>query len=183
MSRRTPVLGLGIAVLIAGAYAYRQQSLARTEESTANFRLLFDTPQGWMPVPHSPQALFLFKNPGSKLLMRGAMNDVVAEYNPTPELDRDGLAKYMLDVTDLNLKDWRGSMLGTVSAQGTSFRLIKRWSPQKCVVSAVAVRGNTSVVVTLSGNQRQAQSIDQALPEFRSYLSTLGMERRYYENL
>ncbi|AIE88121.1 hypothetical protein [Fimbriimonas ginsengisoli] len=182
MSRTTPMLAIGLIFIAAFAW-FRRANAAASPDTYANYSLVYALPSGWKEIPHSPQAIFLFRSLHSDLLMRGAMNDVVADYNPTPDLDRDGLAQWMLDITAANLKSWKGEMLDTVNGtNGTTFRLVRRWSPDKCVVSAIAVRGNTSIVVTLSGDERKVDILDQEMPAFRTYLTTLGMSPHVYKD-
>jgi len=176
---RLPLFGVAI-LLFCGAFAYRKHLASERDQNTRNYSLNFVQPVGWKVLPHSPEALFLFQDPQTKLLMRGAMNDVVADYNPTPDLDRDGTAQWLLDVTSKNLKGWTGEMLDTIDANGVSFRLVKRWTNEKCVISAIGVRGNTTVVVTLSADKGQIDKIDPSLPKFRTYLAGLGFQRHVW---
>jgi hypothetical protein len=165
---------------MSGAIAWRQIHLRNAAEDISNFRLVFEPPPGWRSLPHSPQTLFLFRNDRDNLMMRGAASDIVAEFNPTPELDRDGLAKLMLDITDHNLKGWQGKLLGTIDSKNITFRLVRRWCKEKCVITAVAVRGNTSFLVTLSGDQRKVERLDHAFPAFQTYIASLATEKRFY---
>lgn len=169
------VVVIGIALFIVGRYKSSQVELAK------NYRLAYSIPTGWRELPHSPEALFLYLNPKSHLLMRGAMNDVQDVENPTPGLDRDATAKWMIDITSENLKDWKGEMLDTVDGHEISFRLVKRSGPGKCVVTAVAVRGNTTIMVTMSADQRELKEVDPALPAFRQYLTTLSFTPFVYQ--
>lgn len=177
--RPSPVLAVS-ALVLAGALVYRYRPLGNSADSAANFKLIYGTPIGWKAEPHSPQALFLFRDPRTNLLIRGAMSDIVSEINPTPDLDRDGTAQWMLDVTSQNLHGWSGKMLDTVPADGGSFRLIRRATIDKTVISAVAVRGNTTIVVTLSADKPELTKIDKKLPAFRTYLAGLAFQRYVY---
>jgi hypothetical protein len=169
------VVLIGIAMVIAGRYKSAQVELAK------NYRLAYSVPTGWREIPHSPEALFLYVNPKTHLLMRGAMNDVQDAENPTPGLDRDATAKWMIQITSENLKNWKGEMLDTVDGHEISFRLVKRTGPGKCVVTAVAVRGNTTIMVTMSGDQHELKDVDPALPAFRQYLTTLAFTPFVYQ--
>ena len=70
---------------------------------------------------------------------------------------------------------WQGKVLDTVDGKGAHFRLVRRWSPAKCVVSAFCVKGNTTVAITLSGNGDEATHVDAAIPRFRAFLATLEL--------
>jgi hypothetical protein len=178
-TRAVPILGMCVLVLLGAVYAEHRRA-TNAELANRNYYLLFSTPKGWVPIPHSPEALFLYREPKTNLLLRGAMSDVVSDSNPTPELDTDGTAQWILDITSENMKDWTGQLLDVVDAQGTKFRLVRRSKSDKCVVSAVAVEGNTTALVTLSADKGQLASIDGEMPAFRQYLATLGFQRHIW---
>lgn len=143
---------------------------------TRNFAVTVHHPKGWQREPQGLQTLFLYRDKKSNLLIRGAQNQVVSDINPTPELHTKGIAQYYIDVTHENLKGWTAEMLETVPGNGIDFQLIRRTREGKEVVSAFAVKGNTTLVVSLSGNDNEVKSIPATLPAFREFLT--GIEFR-----
>lgn len=178
--RPTQMLGVCLITLGGVLYVEHRKSVA-LDDSKKNYTLIYSTPSGWKAIPHSPQAIFLYRNLKNRLLMRAAMSDIVADYNPDPELDTDGTAKWMLDVTAQNLHDWKGELMDTVQANGVTFRLVRRWNPVKVVYSAVGVRGNTTVIVTMSADKQEIPYIEGQMPQFRQYLASLQFRRHIWD--
>lgn len=170
------------ALLAVGLGYFAVQKHWIGEDPTATFRLVYGRPTGWTEIPHSPSALFLYEEPHSKLLLRGGMNSMQAEFNPDPSLDSDKFAQEFLDVTEQNLKDWKGEMMDTVEGGGgVKFRLVRRWTTDRTVISALAVRGNSTFAITLSGAGKAMSSVDAAIPQFRTYLSSLAIQREHFQ--
>jgi len=167
-----------LVACIAGGLSYRALHRYEDKESSANYSMSFPgAPQGWKIMPHGPQTVFLYQQPGSKILLSGAINQVIDELNPTPDLGRDMLARQMLDVTRANLRGWSAEWMDTVGARGTSFRLIRRSQKGQVVVNAFAVRGNTTVLITMSGRDQHVQDVDGKLDQFRDFLSNVKLTR------
>ncbi len=177
--RPPQVLGVCLLTLVGVLYVEHKRTVA-LEESNKNYSLIYATPTGWLAIPHSPQAIFLYQQPQSHLLMRAAMSDVVADYNPSPEMDTENTAQFMLDVTSANLVGWNGKLVGDVDAKGATFRIVRRWTLNKIVYSAVAVRGNTTIIVSLSADKPELRYIDAAMPQFRQYLASLEFRRHIW---
>lgn len=179
---RPGVMFGSVALLAAGLGYFALQKHWIGEDPTATFRLVYAKPTGWDEIPHSPSALFLYEEPHSKLLLRGGMNSMQAEFNPDPSLDSDGFAKDFLEVTAQNLKDWKGEMMDTVEGGGgVKFRLVRRWTSDRTVISALAVRGNSTFSITLSGSGKAMRQVDAAVPQFRTFLSSLAIQREYFQ--
>ena len=170
-----PALAVGIA-LVAFGYMYYQ--LKGSGGETTNYAISYDVPKGWDPVPHGPQTLFLYKHPKTGLLLRGAQNQVVSDVNPTPELDSRGMAQYYIDRTKENLPDWKAELAGEVAADGVKFNLIRRSRNGKTVVTAFGVRGNTTLIVSLSGADDEQKSIDSGGMDFlREYVGQVSFAK------
>ncbi len=151
--------------------------LRHIQGDNSNYKLVRPEPEGWQPVPHGPQTLFLYRNPKNGLLLRGAQSQIVAEYNPTPEENNDSVAQYYIDRTHENLKQWTASKSDKVQAKNGAYQLIDRKKEGKRVVSAFGVLGNSIFIVSLSGNGKQVDSIDETLPWFHDYLSQTDFQK------
>jgi hypothetical protein len=138
---------------------------------------------GWKEVPHGPQTLFLYRDPKTGLLLRGAVNQIIADVNPTPELHTDGIAQHFIDRTKENMPDWNvAKAYGDVAgADGMRFRLIRRERPGKCVITAFAVKGNTTLIVSLSANGEEIAEIDSVFPQFQQVLAGMTLTKTLLE--
>jgi hypothetical protein len=172
---------LMVGTVMAGMFAAKTK--AERIESVKNFEIGHERLTGWKAVPHGPQTLFLYRDPQTKLLLRGAVNQVVSEFNPTPELKTEELAQFFIDRTVENQPDWKATKLESVEAKGTSFRMIRREKKDKCVVTAVAVRGNTTLLVSLSGNAKELKDIDRTMPAFKGFLAAVSMTEKDLSHL
>ncbi|RYG49465.1 hypothetical protein EON79_01150 [bacterium] len=174
--RMPAYLGVG-AVLALGANRFVVKQEADLKESVAVYKIGWDKPSGWQDMPHSPQSLFLFRHPQTNLLIRGASSQVIADHNPTPELDSDGLANYYLQTTVQNMPEWKGEKIAGEKGDGVPFSLIRRRRDGKTVVSAFGVRGNTTLVVTLSANGKEQTEVDSAEKVFRESLRNISFQK------
>jgi hypothetical protein len=182
VSPKTRVYGcVACAAILAGpAFMWRKAAIEARTEAVANFKLGYSMPDGWVERQHSPQALFLYMDPKTKVSIRGAASQVIAEFNPTPELDRDGLTKQFAEVTVDNL-GWKAEILDTVDFKGGSYRLIRRETVDRTIVTGIAVKGNTTILITLSGIGEARHKIDQHMPGFRDYLASTSLTKTVME--
>jgi len=168
-----PVIGLA---LIAAKTSF-------LSGDSSNYKVVYAPPSGWKAVPHGPQTLFLYKNPTSGVLLRGSVNQIIADVNPTPELDTDGIARYYVDRTHDNMPEWTAELGEKVDAHNTSFQIIDREKKDKAVMTAYAVKGNTTLLVSLSGNGGKGKTaVFSTMPEFKTYLSTIALEPTIMDN-
>src|SRR5579862_2692834 len=98
-------LAVPALALVGSAIAWRMHQKTADADSVKNYEIRWPHPSGWNILPHGPQTLFKFQDPKTKLVIRGAANQMVADVNPTPDLDTDGIADYYNDRTDENMKD------------------------------------------------------------------------------
>lgn len=162
-------------LILGGAALYRARKHAEHRDLTTNYRIEYPTPDGWQPIQHSPQSLFLFQYKRTKLLLRGATSQIVADVNPEPEMDAAALANFYIDRTQENMPDWKAQALDTVEAPDTIFSLIRRTREGKAVVTAYAVKGNTTLMITLSGNGDEVRDLEVAMPELRQFLKQVRL--------
>jgi len=168
--RRVAFCVLGIAVA-AGAYAVHKVR----EDHAASIALYdIDYPgyRDWKEIPGGPYSLFKFvPKDGSKIRIQGSVNRVEAEVNPTPELDTQGIAQYYIDSTRKNMPGWKAEHLGKVRAENVEFAVIRRENKVRRVVSGFAVKGNTTLIVTMTAGVENMQKVQDQVDEFQDYLS------------
>jgi hypothetical protein len=171
ISHRIALVGV-VLVIGASYYAWRQTNLTA---DARNYVVTYSSPKGWDEVPRGPQTLFLYKDPETGNLLRGAQNQMIAEYNPTPELDGPGLVKYYLERTEDGLRDWTAVPAGSVQADNVRFHLLRRERPGKVILSAFGVRGNTTMIVSLSASDANTKGFDSVgAPFLKQYLETIS---------
>ncbi len=175
---RYGLLSALVLMAVGGAYGYTTVKHRSDVESTENFDIAYPAAKGaWKALPHGPQTLFLYGDKAKGLLIRGAVNQMISSENPTPDLDRDNLAQLMVDNTHDNMPGWTAAVADTVEAKGTSFRLVRRSERKHVVVTAFAVRGNTTVLISLSGRNDHAADVDRHLGEFRQFLADVTLTK------
>jgi hypothetical protein len=156
----------------------RAEALPFFGTDTSNYRVVYGPKAGWKDEPHGPQTLFLYRHPEESILIRGAVNQVVSDINPTPELHTDALAQYYIDRTRENMPGWKAELLDRVPARNTWFRLVHRERDGKVVVTAYAVKGNTTLLISMSGNgDDEKLAVSRNMDGFKNYLSTVSLER------
>jgi len=166
-----------VLVLIGGAaYSFVRDRNQRI--MTANFNIAYPPPpRGWQPRHHGPETLFLYEEPTKGLLIRGAVNQMVSEINPTPDLDRDNLAKLMADNTVANMPGWTAEIKDIVQSQGTSFRLVRRTQQGHEIVTAFSVEGNTTLMISISARDKQTAQVDEHMGLFHDFISNVKLTK------
>jgi len=170
---------LGVVAIAAGGY-YRTAHDRNQRDSIKNYTMGWTPPVGWKELPHGPQTLFLYRHPKSDLVIRGAVTNIVADINPTPDLDSDGIARHLLEVTEENMPGWKGEMLDEVKGDGTTFRLVRRGKSDRTVVSAFSVRGNCTAVITIAGTGKDAPKVERHMADFRAWLGDVRFKPLIY---
>lgn len=181
---RLPVVAIRMLVIagaVLGTFTYASRWRADHDRDqrrlTENFELGFRKPAGYRELWHGPQALFVFQDPATGLRYRGSVNQVVADFNPTPSLTSDKLAEQMVSNTEANMPGWKGAVLDSVATDAVDWRLVRREGPGRCVVSAFGVRGNTTAMVSLVGRGKEIDQIVAHMPVFRRFLRTLTFDK------
>jgi len=187
---RKGILGIRLPVLVPCVVAigcalgwtrhYKQAQI----DGAKNYVLSYAKPDGWKSAPHGPQTLFKYVDPKTDVCIRGAANQMVAEVNPSPELDTDGIADYYIDRTHESMPGWTAAKLGTVMMRNKQpFELISRGTGDRTVITAYAVKGNTTILITLFGMNRAQRYVEGELPFFEQYLATLSLQEKDLSNL
>ena len=147
---------------------------------SVNFQLTFPLADpGWHVLPHGPYSIFVDEQTSTKLQLRGAVNNLISDANSTPDLDRDNIAK-LIGGTTLTLRQHAG-----VGRRSRWTRSWKRTTPKtdwfvgrkgtNVIVTAFAVKGNTTVLISLSGRAGHSAEVDKALSQFDNFLSRMKL--------
>ena len=176
-------MSVSVVLLLAAGLIYTAVKGRKDDNLTANFDIHIPKPtNGWRALPHGPQAYFLYGHPEKGLYIRGSVSQMINDVNPTPDLDRDNLAKLIVDNTHDNMPGWTAVVADKVEAKGTSFRIVRRSEKRHVVVTAFAVKGNTTFLVSLSGRDGSAAEVDKDMTEFRQFLSNFEMTKTDLSN-
>jgi hypothetical protein len=160
--------GLAIAFV---AFLY-SNVLKDSMADAKTYRLKHERPLRWQELPPTPLVLFLYEDPLTKDTIRGSVNSVVADRVALPELDTNGIANHMIQVTESNLPGWKAKMLKDVSAGPLRYRIVRREKEGRCVITAFAVKGNTTVLISLAASGSKAANLeDRHLPFFEKFLA------------
>jgi hypothetical protein len=178
---RTRFLGLSALAIaaIVPTVVWRSAHDRAHHENSLNYRLSYSMPTGWKAVEHSPQTMFQFKN-GDGVMIKAGKSQIVDDENPTPELDRDTLSENFASMTRSNL-GWQAAMGDVIEFNGGSYRLIRREGKDRTIISAVAVRGNTTVIITLAAIGPAKSHVDEALPSFRDFLGNTKFTLQHFD--
>lgn len=165
--------------MVAPAVVWRNNADRAHTEAALNYKLVYAQPNGWVEKKHSPQTLFVYEN-ADGVTMKGGHMQIVDSENPTPDMDRDTLSDSFASVTRDNL-GWKATMGDIVECDGGSYRLIRREGKDRTIISAVSVKGNTTILVTLSAIGKSKPHVDEDLPAFVSFLKSSKLALIHYE--
>ena len=179
-SSRSKVVSALLVLSILGAfggYVSWAKNIKRAKELSQNYVISYPgPPKGWESIPHSPRALFLYQRKGTNVLINAGVSQLEDDYNPTPDLGTENLANQVIDMTRDNMPGWTAEKLDSVEAGGTSFRLVKRMNGDHIVINAFTVKGNTTLLISLTGRGTSSgRMIESSLTDFRQFLSTVKL--------
>lgn len=161
-------LALAGALLVAGVLIYRSAT-AKPNEDHRNYEVTFEMPKGWKELPRNPNTLLLARNPDNRALLRCSATQVVSDFNPEPEMDSKNLVAHVVETAQRKQPEWITDRLESYHNGRISFEIFRKSNANKTIQVAMAVRGNTTVVVSVSqpGNALKAsKAISGALLSF-----------------
>jgi hypothetical protein len=171
----TSILCVGV-IGIVGAWAFTVHLANTRYDGTENYAIDFPTSiTGWKVLPKSPESLFLFENPQKHYLLRGSVSQVISDVNPTPELTTDTMAQFYIDRTHENMKDWTAERESDVKASNVRFSVIQRQRKSRVVITAFTVKGNTTLMVSLSSDTATPQGKADALNDLDGYIKHISL--------
>jgi hypothetical protein len=143
---------------------------------TANFQVQWSDPSGWLAYHGSPSTLFLYRHASSGAMLRGSQIQVVADVNPSPELDTDGLAGMLVDNIGKQ-SGWSATVdSDLVSHQGQRYRIVRREGPDKIAMTAVTAKGNTTLMVALVLDREKEEHLPLVGASFRQFLREIRLK-------
>jgi hypothetical protein len=177
--RYKPWLFSALALVVGGAVIGTNHYHKLQRENALNFKPHYQLPSGWHLDPHGPTAIFKCTEPTTHLELRGSVNQVISDSNPTPDLDTKGIANFYIDRTDESMKGWSAAVLKTYSNPlGTDFAVIRRATKDRIVVTAYSVRGNTTLLITLFGKDRSRAYVDPDIEKLYRFLDTVSLSQQ-----
>jgi hypothetical protein len=167
----------GVGIVFAVAYCeYRAKiRFAGTENYAISYSRSLD---GWKNLPITPQALFAFEKPRKDFILRGSVSQVVAELNPTPDIDTNAIAQFYIDRTHENMPTWSAERVNDLQGHNERFSVIERQSKAHTVITAFAVKGNTTLMISISTKSEDKKVAQEAMGELGKYLRTVTLTQQ-----
>jgi hypothetical protein len=179
LRRNRPWLVGLLAVVALGSLLGWQRVRTQQIQLAKNFQPMYVIPTGWHNDPHGPSTLFKLTDPMTHVVLRAAVNQVISDSNPTPDLDTEGIANFYMDRTEESMPTWKAVKLKKyANSKGTEFEILRRSTKDRVVVTAYSVRGNTTFLVTLFGKDRSKDSVDPGMGKLYSFLDTVSLDER-----
>lgn len=142
------VVGI-IAAVVAGVAIYRGATAGANEDNT-NYEVTFEQLPGWKNEDKKPNTLLLIRDPKSRALLRASATQVVDEENPEPDVDTKAIVARTIRNAQENQPEWKTDPIGTYKTSHAEFGLFRKSNPGKTIIIAMAVKGNTTFVASLS---------------------------------
>lgn len=172
----TSILGVGL-VGILGAWTYSKYVKANEFAGTENYAIVYPTSlPAWKTMPKSPESLFIFKDQKDDFLLRGSVSQVISDVNPTPELNTNGIAQYYIDRTHENMTGWTAQRSPDLPGANIDFSVITRQQKKHTVITAFAVKGNTTLLVSISAQQATQGVVNRAMASLASCLKMISFK-------
>jgi hypothetical protein len=113
---------------------------------------------------------FVYRHPARNLRLQATVTRVDSD-DPAVLQDQDTLASDYVRNTRRNMPTFRAEDRGSVQGQDLCFRMVHREGPARAMLCGFAVRGNTTVIVSLIGVGKDKGLVEAYAPKFRKYLS------------
>lgn len=169
-------IAIGGLVLAGAGVGYRIASAGKNVDFR-NYEVGYTKLAGWKELPHSPNTLLLLQDPKTKTLLRCAATQIVSETNPEPDMDAINIVKRVVSNARENQPEWKTDHLEKFHNGKVHFELFKKTGKNKTIVGAMAVRGNTTVLVSISNTGEQAKKMAQGSYEsLLEFLSSIDLQ-------
>ncbi|MBV6458723.1 MAG: hypothetical protein HONBIEJF_01861 [Fimbriimonadaceae bacterium] len=163
-------IGVGGLLAISTAWSYRTQRLAALGDNR-NFVVMAPYPRGWLPQRTGPMTVSMYVHPTSGVTMRCARNESVAATRTEPGMDGQALATQFINLTRERLKGWSAFELESIVGPRWIAPVTDRQAPDRRVVTAYLVQGNSTYVFTLCGIGGSKQKVEEHIAQFRDWVA------------
>lgn len=169
--------GLAIIVLAIGFRVATKHPI----EDNRNYDILYAKPIGWKELPHNPNTLLLMRHPRTKALVRCAATQVVSESNPEPDMDTDNLVQRVVsNAQQSQAAEWKTESLNDIDTGKVRFGLFRKMNHNKTIIGAISVRGNTTLLVSISNTGEGAKELAAGrMDDFLAFLKTFDMRETH----
>ncbi|MBN9503706.1 MAG: hypothetical protein BGO01_05040 [Armatimonadetes bacterium 55-13] len=173
---RVAMVGLA-GVIAAGAVRYATRG---ANEDYRNYEILYAVPKEWKLLPHNPSTLLLAQHPKTQAIIRCSTTQIVASANPEPDVDTEGTIRNVVRTARRNQPEWKTDELEKHPAQNFDFGMYRKVQPGHTIVGAMCVKGNTTLLVTISSRGPAAiTAAEGELNEFLAFLNTFEMRETH----
>jgi hypothetical protein len=173
MANRTPLLA-ALAIAIAGGFIGYQVAFAESGENNLNYEVQFDKPKGWIELPQSPSTLLLARDPKTRDLIRCSYAQVVDDANPDPQMNTKRFASQVVTNAKSNQPGWQTDRIGEYDNGTIAFELVQKAHQGKTIIIALAVRGNTTFITSVSNSGKRGAEIAKGdYDKFRTFLNSI----------
>lgn len=166
----------GLRLALFGAIGGTVFALLRSTQvdpniDTQNYDVLNEKPENWKVLPATMMTEFLYQSPDEDAFIRGSLQQTYSAINPTPDQTARSLAEYYVSTTRANLEGWTAEVYDEVQSADTTWVIARRRRPDRTLYNAFASKGNTTLIVTLYGTGKDADSVSRYVPMFKQFLS------------
>lgn len=175
MSKPVLKIALGGLLLIGISIGFRVAT-AKPNLDPRNYEVLYQKPVGWQELPKNPNTLLLTRDPKSLDLLRCSATQVVAEVNAEPDMDAAALVKRFVQTAKENQPEWKTERLKSYHNGKVNFEIFRKVGKDKTVVNAMAVRGNTTLLVSLSNSGLGAKKLAESHASLLEFLGTVDLK-------
>jgi len=170
-------VGAGLVAIAAIAAGYRVATKPRNDDFR-NYEVKFQKLGTWKELPHNPNTLLLMFNPKTNALIRCSATQVVDDSNPEPDMDTENIVKRVVDNAQQNqAADWKTEQWKHFDNGKVDFSLFRKTNSHKTIIGAMAVRGNTTMIASISNSGSGAKALleDAGLKDFYDFLSSIDL--------
>jgi len=174
------LLAVALVLAVPSYFVYRS-AYNPSAGDAGNYEFKYKQPSHWNKLPVGPLTLFRFQLPEHEIFLQGFENQVVADINPSLNMDTDGVANFYLDRTREKMTDWKAERLEDIVSDTARFSLLRRSKEGKVVFTAFYIKGNSTFGVSLTASGRDVEIVDQHLQDLKMLLVGARFEPVVYD--
>ena len=146
-------------IVVALAFVAYRIATAKVNEDNRNYVVVYSKPAGWTELPKNPQTLLFARDPKTKSTLRVSATQVVSETNPEPDIDTKALVDTVVRNAQANQPEYVTKQLADYNNGHVDFKLYQKTGKHKTIVVAVAVKGNTTMMASMSNTGEGGQKL------------------------